>query len=67
MMKKVFTAEELAPTQFTVTLKSHIVRDLKEMEHNSKQSMDEIVTKALKMFIATHSDYLSRPKLTQQS
>ncbi len=67
MMKRTLTAEELAPTQLTVTLKSHIVRDLKEMERVSKQSLEEIVTKALQMFIATHSDYLARPKLTQQS
>jgi hypothetical protein len=63
-MMKERNPEELTPTQLTVTLKAHIVRDLKEMEKNSKQSVDELVTKALLMFIATHSDYVGRKKMT---
>lgn len=62
MMKKNFTSEELAPVPLTVHLKAHIVRDLKEMEKNTKQPLDELVTKAVQMFIATHSDYLGRTR-----
>ena len=54
--------KDLAPAQLTVTLRSHIVRDFKVMEKNTRQSVDELVTKALLMFIATHSDFLTRPK-----
>ena len=62
MMKKQYTSQELEPTTLSVNLKSHIVRDLKIMEQNTKQSMDELVAKALMMFIATHNDYLGRAK-----
>ena len=60
MYKKVLTEEELVPTKVLFTLESHIVRDLKAMEKHTKQSVDKLVTKALKMFIATHNDFLGR-------
>lgn len=60
MMKKTFTPEELKPTPLTVTIKAHILTDLKQMQENTKQPIDELVTKALQMFIATHNDYLGR-------
>jgi hypothetical protein len=59
-MKKNRSPEEIEPTTLTVTLKAHIVHDLKKMEQNTKQPVDELVAKALMMFIATHSDYLGR-------
>ena len=62
MMKRNQNPEYLVPSPLTVTLSAHIVRDLKEMEKNSRQSVDQLVTKALLMFIATHSDYLGRNK-----
>jgi len=62
MMKRKLTTEESQPTPLNVTLKAHIVRDLKEMEKNTKITVDELVTKALQMFIATHSDYLGKNK-----
>jgi len=61
-MKKSLKPEDLAPTPLTVTIKAHIIRDFKEMEKNTKLSMDELVSKALLMFIATHSDFLGRTK-----
>jgi hypothetical protein len=62
-MKKVYSPEELQPAKLTVTLRSHIIRDLKEMEANTKQPIDDLITKALLMFIATHSDYLGKTKV----
>jgi hypothetical protein len=62
MMKKNYKPEELAPQQLTLKLRSHIVRDLKEMERNTKRSIDELVQTALLMFIATHNDYLGLRK-----
>ena len=59
-MKKNYSPEELAPTPLAVTLKAHIVRDLKEMERVTKMPVDDLVTKALMMFIATHNDYLGK-------
>ncbi|MFM8313047.1 MAG: hypothetical protein ACKOA8_02065 [Deltaproteobacteria bacterium] len=50
-------------TQLVVTTKEHIVKDLKEMEKNTKIPVDELVTKALLFFIATHNDYLGRNRL----
>lgn len=61
-MKTKYTDEELAPVQLNIKLRSHIVRDLKCMEKNTKQSVDELVTKALLMFIATHNDFLGKYK-----
>ena len=63
-MRKTQNPEDLVPTPLNVTLKAHIVRDLKEMEKNTRLSVDELVTKALLMFIATHSDFLGRTKNT---
>ena len=57
------SAEDLKNVPITLNLRSHIVRDLKAMEKNTKQSVDELATKALLMFIATHNDYLGRNKL----
>ena len=62
MMKKTYKPEELVPTPLQVTLKSHIVRDLKEMEKNTKIPVDDLITTALQMFIATHNDYLGLRK-----
>lgn len=62
-MKKHYTPEELTETPLTLNLKAHIIRDLKVMEKNTKMSMDELATKALMMFIATHNDYLGRTKV----
>lgn len=50
-------------TQLTVTTKEHIIQDLKEMEKNTKIPVDELITKALLFFIATHNDYLGRNRL----
>ena len=61
-MKRKVQPEDLVPTPLTVTLEAAVVRSLKEMEKNTKQPVDALVTKALKMFIATHSDYLGRNK-----
>jgi hypothetical protein len=62
MMKKTYKPEELVPTPLQLTLKAHVVRDLKEMEKNTKISIDELVGTALAMFIATHNDYLGLRK-----
>lgn len=62
MMKRKRSPEETAPTPLTVTLPSHIVHSFKEMEKNTKQTVDQLVTTALLMFIATHSDYLGKNK-----
>src|ERR1041385_8649810 len=59
-MKKTQNPQDLVPTPLTITLKAHIVRDLKEMEKNTKMPVDDLVAKALLMFIATHSDYMGR-------
>jgi hypothetical protein len=59
-MKKNYSPEELANTEITLNLKAHIVRDLKEMEKFTKMPVDELATKALMMFIATHNDYLGK-------
>jgi len=48
-------------TQLSVTIKEHIVKDLKEIK--TKIPVDELVTKALLFFIATHNDYLGRNRL----
>jgi hypothetical protein len=61
-MKKTYKPEELVPQPLNLTLRSHIVRDLKEMEKNTKRSVDDLVTTALLMFIATHNDYLGLRK-----
>jgi hypothetical protein len=62
MIKPQYTEDELKTATLTVNLCSHIVRDLKTMETVTKIPVDEIVTKALKMFIATHGDYLGKRK-----
>ncbi|MBY0370003.1 hypothetical protein K2X33_04905 [bacterium] len=61
-MQKTYKPEELTPTPLKVTLQAHIVRDLKAMESNTKIPVDEMVSTALKMFIATHNDYLGLRK-----
>ena len=60
MLKKETSPEQLALTPLTVKLPDRVVNDLKQMESFSKHSVDELVTKALLMFIATHSDYLGK-------
>jgi len=61
-MEKTYKPEDLAPSSLNLTVRSHIVRDLKEMERNTKMSVDELATKALLMFIATHNDFLGLRK-----
>ncbi len=61
-MEKKYKPEELVPAPLTLTVRSHIVRDLKEMERNTKMTVDELATKALLMFIATHNDFLGKRK-----
>lgn len=39
--------KETKTTQLTVTIKEEIVHDLKVMEKNTHQSVDDLVTKAL--------------------
>lgn len=62
MMTKQYTPEDVAPTPLNVSLRNHIVRDLQMMEKNTKIPIDELVTKAVMMFIATHGDYLGTRK-----
>ena len=62
-MKPKHKPEDIAPTPLNATVKAHIVRDLKEMEKNTKIPLDELVTKALLMFIATHNDFLGRNRV----
>ncbi|MBI1859907.1 MAG: hypothetical protein HYR96_03190 [Deltaproteobacteria bacterium] len=59
-MKKVYSAQELSVVPLTLNLKTHIVNDLKNMEKVTKKTVDELATKALLMFIATHNDYLGK-------
>ncbi len=61
-MEKKYKPEELTPVSFQLNVRAHIVRDLKEMERNTKMSVDELATKALLMFIATHNDFLGLRK-----
>jgi len=61
-MQKTYKPDELTPTALQVTLAAHIVNDLKTMEANTKIPLDQLVTTALKMFIATHNDYLGLRK-----
>lgn len=61
-MQKTYKPEELTPTPIQVNLSAHIVRDLKTMESNTKIPVDQLVTTALQMFIATHNDYLGLRK-----
>jgi len=59
-MKKVYSPEEVTTERLMVTLKTHILRDLREMETHTKIPIDDLISKALLMFIATHSDYLGK-------
>ena len=63
-MKKKENPEDLAIVPFTVNVRASIVRDFKIMEKNAKISVDDLVTKALQMYIATHNDYLGRIKVS---
>jgi hypothetical protein len=60
MNKYKLAPEDLVPTPLTVKLEKHIVDDLKTMEKNTEMALDELVRKAVLMFIATHNDYLGR-------
>lgn len=60
MLKKKETPEDRVPTPLTLTLPARVVRDLKQMEKHTKFPVDELATKALQMFIATHNDYLGK-------
>lgn len=59
-MKPPRSADDLKVVPFTVNLKTHIVNDLKTMEKHAHKSVEELVTTALLMFIATHNDYLGK-------
>lgn len=63
MTRKPRPAEDVVPVALTLHLKAHIVRDFEEMSRNTKKPVDELVETALKMFIATHNDYLRRNKV----
>ncbi len=60
MLKKKINPEDIVPTPLTLTLQAHIVRDLKTMEKHTKIPVDDLATKALLMFIATHNDFLGK-------
>ncbi len=62
MMKKTYKPEELAPTTVQLQLKAHIIDALKAMEKNTKIPLEDLVSTALLMFIATHNDYLGLRK-----
>lgn len=62
MKKKEYNKDELAPEKLTVTLRTHIVKDLKTMANHTKTPVDELVSTALLMFIATHNDFLGKYK-----
>lgn len=62
VMQKTYKPEELVATPLQVTVQAHIVRDLKAMEKNTKIPLDQLVTTALQMYIATHNDYLGLRK-----
>lgn len=62
MMKKKENPEDVAIVPFTVNVRASIVRDFKQMEKVAKIPVDDLVTKALLMYIATHNDYLGRIK-----
>lgn len=63
MKSKLIQKKDEKPTSMTVTLPAHIVQSLKTMETNTTMSVDELVSIALKFYIATHNDYLGlRPK-----
>jgi len=48
------------PAELKVKVASHIVHDLKRMEEVTHRSVDDLVQTALKMFIATHNDFLGK-------
>lgn len=52
-------------TQITLTLPKWVVESLKAMEQNTQKPVDELVTISLKMFIATHNDYLGIHRTTK--
>lgn len=52
------TEEEKAEKEWTVKTPIHVAKAFELMEKNTSISKDELVTTALKMFIATHNDYL---------
>ena len=61
-MKKQHNSEDLAQVKLTVSVETHIVKDLSSMEKNTKIPVDELVARALKFFIATHNDYLGKSR-----
>ncbi len=63
MQKKERSPADTEPTQITLTLPAHVVRDMELMARNTKRPVDELVTISLKMYIATHNDYLLRNKV----
>lgn len=60
MPKKPKPKLDVTPTKLAVTLAAHIVNDIHKMEKNLNVPADELVRKALLMFIATHSDFLGK-------
>ena len=61
-MKKQHNSEDLTPSKLTVSVENQIIKDLSTMEKNTKIPVDELVTRALKFFIATHNDYLGKSR-----
>ncbi len=61
-MRRKRTAEELAPTDLSLKIPTHVVRDLETMSRNTGRTIDDLVTTALKMFVSTHSDFLGLRK-----
>lgn len=63
ILNKPLPAEDSKPTDLKVSLPAHVVRDLETMATNTKQEISKLVEISLKMFIATHNDYLRRNKV----
>ncbi|MCB0404568.1 MAG: hypothetical protein KDD51_07255 [Bdellovibrionales bacterium] len=63
ILNKPLPPEDLKLTDLKVSLPAHVVRDLETMSANTKQDISTLVETSLKMFIATHNDYLRRNKV----
>jgi hypothetical protein len=61
-MQRKRSQEELAPTNVTVKIPTHIARALETMSRNTGRPVDDLVTTALKMFVSTHNDFLGLRK-----
>ncbi|MCB0417001.1 MAG: hypothetical protein KDD39_05090 [Bdellovibrionales bacterium] len=63
ILNKPLPPEDLKATELRVSLPAHVVRDLETMAANTKQDISKLVEISLKMFIATHNDFLRRNKV----